>query len=225
MGEFSIDHQTTVAGVLRTLRKDIFLGNYQNGQVINELEVSKRFGVSRNTIRSAFQALERDGLLEIGTTGRKTIRFMVEKYFDDLFHTRGVLECEAVRLIINQEKTDFTELLKIVGEFYTVMNDDSETKQLEIMSLNDRFHSQIFELAGNGVLKSCYYTLAPVISIIGEFNAEYNLIRNAHDYYASHKKIVDMLMERNEEVIEYMKYHSEESAYDELLEAIRTRSK
>ena len=126
MLDVSVSRQATVATVLTGMRHDILLGKYENTKQISELEVSQKYQVSRSSVRSAFQILERDGLLEALPNGRKVLKKIDDKYIKDLCRTRSILECEAVQLILQQEKNDFSQLLHIVGQFYSVKQMNSE---------------------------------------------------------------------------------------------------
>ena len=104
MLDISVSRQATVATVLTGMRHDILLGKYENMKQISELEVAQKYQVSRSSVRSAFQILERDGLLEAQPNGRKVLKKIDQKYIKDLCKTRSILECEAVQLILQQEK-------------------------------------------------------------------------------------------------------------------------
>ena len=74
------NRQATVATVLTGLRRDILLGVYEEDRQISETEIANKYQVSRSSVRSAFQALERDGLLEIQPNGRKILKNIDQKY-------------------------------------------------------------------------------------------------------------------------------------------------
>ena len=149
------------------MRHGILLGKYENMKQISELEVAQKYQVSRSSVRSAFQILERDGLLEAQPNGRKVLKKIDQKYIKDLCKTRSILECEAVQLILQQEKNDFSQLLHIVGQFYSVKQiDDKEEQRNRVVQLNDDFHDRLFEMAGNCALSQCHYTLKPMYPVL-----------------------------------------------------------
>ena len=211
-----------MATVLTGLRRDILLGVYEEDRQISETEIANKYQVSRSSVRSAFQALERDGLLEIQPNGRKILKNIDQKYIKDLCITRSILECEAARLIINQKNTDFSELLKIVGEFYNAQQMGYGSKRsLRLSQLNEKFHDQLFLMAQNVSLLQCRRTIAPMLSAIAELNATLDLNLNIHGYYEAHKKIAEMLMEKDSEIIEYIRYHAAEATLEDFILAIQ----
>ena len=57
--------RTTLPGqVTERLRDGILAGSYAQGEQLNEVELARRFGVSRGPLREAMQRLIQDGLLE-----------------------------------------------------------------------------------------------------------------------------------------------------------------
>ena len=223
MLDISVSRQATVATVLTGMRHDILLGKYENMKQISELEVAQKYQVSRSSVRSAFQILERDGLLEAQPNGRKVLKKIDQKYIKDLCKTRSILECEAVQLILQKEKNDFSQLLHIVGQFYSVKQiDDKEEQRARVVQLNDDFHDRLFEMAGNCALSQCHYTLKPMVSSIMGINATLDLNMNEHDYYDSHHKITELLMAKDESVIEYIRYHTAVATMKDALIALNT---
>lgn len=81
MSDFTIDHESTVplhSQVEDLLRKLIEHPEYQNGKLLpNEVNIAKRLGISRNTVRQATNKLAYESLLErkkgVGTKVSKNI--------------------------------------------------------------------------------------------------------------------------------------------------------
>lgn len=220
--ECEINRQATVAAVLTGLRQDVLLGLYDEKKQISETEVAKKYQVSRSSVRSAFQALERDGLLEVQPNGRKLLRRVDPKYIEDLCLTRSILESEAACLILERENTDFSMLLQIVAQFHAAQHSPQGRDNCILLAqINEKFHDQLFIMAQNSALLQCRRTIAPMLSAIVELNATLDRNLNVHGYYESHKKIAEMLMEKDESVIEYIRYHAREATLKDVLMAIK----
>lgn len=221
MNAKEFDRQYTVATVLAGMREDIFLGKYKNKQSISEAEIAKKYGVSRSSVRAAFQELISDGLLEMKDNGRKELRTIDKKYIEDLCLTRSILECEACRIILDKRNNDFTKLLHIVGGFYSALQEEDRDKRRHLLvELNENFHDQIFTMTENVSLIQCRRTIAPMLSTIVHFNASLDPNMNEHGNYESHNKIAQMLMDKNMEVIDFMRYHVQDAAMKDVLRAI-----
>lgn len=221
MVKAEISRQATVAAVLTGLRRDVLLGVYGGKKWISETEVAKQYQVSRSSVRSAFQILEMDGLIEVQPNGRKLLKTVDQKYIEDLCFTRSILEQEAVKLII-KKNCNFSNLLQMVGQFYMQQQlPHGKQRQNELSLLNDKFHDELFMLAGNSALLQCRRTIAPMLAVIVEMNTTLNPDQNEHGYYESHKKIAEMLMEHDEDIIEYIRYHAMEATKKDILLALK----
>lgn len=222
--ESRITRQTTACNVLNGLRWDVMLDKYGEDRPISEMEIANRYQVSRSSVRAAFLELERDGLLEILPNGRKCLKAITQQYIEDLCQTRSLLECEAARRIIHQESNDFSELLRIVAQLYSAVEDKEDSREkhsLLLAELNTKFHVELFHIAGNCMLTQCYKNIEPMLSTINQFNATLNRNTHEHGYYTSHNEIATRLMARDEGVIEYIRYHTVDATMKDNLAAIR----
>lgn len=221
MLQTEISRQATVATVLEGIRQDAILGKFSGEKQISETEIAQQYQVSRSSVRSAFQILERDGLITVQPNGRKLLKKVDVKYIEDLCLTRSILECEAVKLIISKESCDFTKLLQLVGQFYVFQNQpQGKDRRTELALINEDFHSELFVMTDNIPLLQCHRTISPMLQTIVELNATMEPEQNEHGYYESHKKILEMLMEKNEDVIEYIRYHAMNATKNDIMLAI-----
>jgi GntR family transcriptional regulator len=99
--EFRIDHDSPIplhVQVENLLRKLIDSPTYQRGKLLpKEVELSKRLGISRNTIRQATNKLEHENLLVrkkgVGTRAiKKTVSTRLNNWlsFSDEMHSKGM---------------------------------------------------------------------------------------------------------------------------------------
>lgn len=221
MARTEFERQSTVSMVLSGMRRDILLGKYKDRTGISETEIAEKYRVSRSSVRVVFRALISDGLMIEKENGRKEILAVTDKYLEDLCLTRSVLECAACRIILEKKNNNFRKLLQIVGEFYSVRQiEDREERRMTMLDAHDRFHDEVFVMTENATLIQCMRTISPMISTLIYFNASLDPDRNEHDYYESHKKIVEMLMDRDPDVVEYVRYHSQEAAIKDVLRGI-----
>jgi GntR family transcriptional regulator len=99
--DFKIDHDSPIplhVQVETLLRKLIDSPAYQNGKLLpKEVELSKRLGISRNTIRQATNKLEHESLLVrkkgVGTRAiKKTVSTRLNNWlsFSDEMHSKGM---------------------------------------------------------------------------------------------------------------------------------------
>lgn len=99
--DFRIDHSSHIPLHIQVegfLRKLIDRPAYQNGKLLpKEVELAKRLGISRNTIRQATNKLEHENLLQrkkgVGTRAvKKTVTTRLNNWlsFSDEMHSKGI---------------------------------------------------------------------------------------------------------------------------------------
>jgi DNA-binding GntR family transcriptional regulator len=85
--------------VANSIRKWIFLGVLQPGQVLRQEEVAQRLGISRMPVREAFQLLAQEGLLVIEAHRGAVVRALNRGDVIDHYEVRALVESEAAALV------------------------------------------------------------------------------------------------------------------------------
>lgn len=91
-----IEKQTISEQVVATIRKQIFLQAYEQGDALVEAELSKQLGVSRGPIREAFAKLESENLVTKRSNGRTIVNGFTEEDIRKLYDSRILLETHAL---------------------------------------------------------------------------------------------------------------------------------
>lgn len=89
----SVEQQ--VAGALRDM---IVRGALPEGTPLVQRDLAERLGVSQTPVRVALGELERDGLVEVGETGRAVVSRLTREDLEELYAARLGLEGLAARL-------------------------------------------------------------------------------------------------------------------------------
>lgn len=84
--------------VYEKLRDEILRGHIRSGLHFVELELSKKFGVSTGTIRSALMKLEKEGLVVSHPRSGFSTRVWTYEEIEGVFVVRSAMECESARL-------------------------------------------------------------------------------------------------------------------------------
>lgn len=217
----SLLRQETVNKVLAETRKNIILGRYRAGEQLSESMISQQYHVSRSSVRTAFQALEHEGLLESLSNGRKVIKLVDERYVKNICATRSILECEAARTILAMPNPDLSQLFFILGKILSAtQHPDIEESKKQFAEYNSAFHEELFEIADNVSLKQCWKTISPVIDALVGINTAVDYIFTSQNHYEDHYAIAEMLSNKNNDVIELVRYHAFENTSTDALSAI-----
>jgi DNA-binding GntR family transcriptional regulator len=139
---FEFDRMSTVDQVADRLRRMIWRGELQPGFRLKEQQLSKSFGVSRNTIRDAIRDLAQDGLLTHELHRGAIVRELSPQDVTDLYRVRRLLETNAV------QQPDLTEHeLEKIGQAVAGLERAVEAKDWEAAVAADRdFHAGLIAM-------------------------------------------------------------------------------
>lgn len=129
------------------LMRQLVTGQLRPGDRINEAELARRLGISRNPIREALNRLEERGLL-VGAPHRgRFVRAMTKQDVDELFAFRIALEdfalIQAMPRIGAREVDDFAKMVEAM-EAAAEGGDEARLTELDLA-----FHLRICELSAN----------------------------------------------------------------------------
>src|SRR5688572_6380788 len=84
--------------VAQTLRELIVTGRLPGGTPLVHRELAQRLGVSPTPVRISLTHLEREGLVEVGPTGRADVTRLSREDFEEIYAARAGLEGLAARV-------------------------------------------------------------------------------------------------------------------------------
>ena len=179
--------------VVDILMGELVAGRIRQGDRINEAELARRFGISRNPVREAVKRLEERGLL-ISSPRRGTfVRRFSRHDIDDIFSFRVALETFALRQALPGIDDAALETLAELTLRMEAAADAGDEARLTALDL--AFHRRICELSGNG------QTLRAFASIQGEVQMLIALVDYGYDSLqaaaADHWPVVEALRGRD----------------------------
>ncbi len=143
----TLDRNSLVDQVENFLFKQLVSGRLQQGERINEAELARSLGISRNPIREAVRKLEERGLLiAIPHKGNFVRHFELEDV-NDIFTFRICIESAAIRAALpRMSDADLEAVAGIVDAMVAAAEAGDERGLVE----NDiAFHQRICELSGS----------------------------------------------------------------------------
>lgn len=147
--------QTQTLKAVLGLRDLLLDGSFAPGERLSEVALADRLGISRTPLRTALQRLEQEGLVELIPTGGYAVRSFSHADVVDSIELRGVLEGTAARLAA--ERGVSPHRLRAIEETLTALDAAVGTGADDLIfdryvELNARFHLQLSELSGSGVI-------------------------------------------------------------------------
>jgi DNA-binding GntR family transcriptional regulator len=135
------------------------------GERLNEIELSKRLGVSRTPLREALNRLSTEGFLRFIPGRGFYCRELNPKEIFDLFELRKAIEISGIRLAVHRAKSEQLEALEqFLGETGPEAGDRT-TEQL--VRLDETFHEKLMEMSGN----------AEMLHVLCNVNARIRFVR------------------------------------------------
>jgi DNA-binding GntR family transcriptional regulator len=180
---------STVEHIASAITAAVRGGHLAPGQRLTEAAFVRRYGVSRSTVREAFQRLAADGLLALEPHRGVVVRQLSRKEVDNLFEVRGALEALAVGLAAPSIRVAPQQLLALQDE----MDRAVEANDISAFSdLNRRFHAMFPEAADNALLRESLLRLSNSI-----YWLQFRLLINRREVLqsnAQHRLVVEAIM-------------------------------
>lgn len=138
--------------VFESLENDILSGVYARGEILTELKLCERLGVSRTPIREALNRLKQQQLVEETSSHSVRVRGVSQQDLMDIYEIRLRIEGYAARLcasrITEEELNELRETVALQG-FYTERGGAAS-----IRDMDSRFHELVYSYCGSEILKA-----------------------------------------------------------------------
>jgi DNA-binding GntR family transcriptional regulator len=175
------------------IKDKILDGSYRPSQKLNESDLSKLIGVSRNTVKKALLKLERENLVEIEENKGATVKSHTLDEILNYLEIREVLE----GLLARRAAASITdEQLHELQDVYRRMEDHLKNNRLDEYSvLNRAFHQIIYDASDNR-------QAVELVNVIKTQLLRYHLRtvlvpgRN-HESLEEHRQILEALLARD----------------------------
>ena len=128
------------------LREAITAGALAPGTRLREAALARHFSVSTTPVREALRRLDREGLVRLSPNRGAIVADFNRREIMDLFETREVLECHAVRRAAAQDVRDVGSAEAILAAATDLL---AHPERIEWNRLEVGFHRAINHLSGN----------------------------------------------------------------------------
>lgn len=142
--------------VFERLENDIITGVYARGEILTELQLVEKLGVSRTPIREALRRLEQERLVEESGKGNVVLGITVDDLVDIMSIRQRIEGLAAYYATKNLTEEGAQKLRSInqLQEFYYQQHDIEHLRQMD-----DAFHDAIYEMSGRTVLRDTLFPL------------------------------------------------------------------
>lgn len=182
--------------VAERLRERIFAHALEPGAWVDEQALALEFGISRTPLREALKVLAAEGLVELRPRRGCYVAEVSERHLDEVFPVMAVLEAKAAEEAARRlTSADFSRLQSIHDELErAAASGDADS----FFSVNQRFHTAVQDLAGNGYLRHLIDDARRVLRLTRRDSLR--LAGRIAQSLQEHREIMDALAQRNGEL-------------------------
>jgi DNA-binding GntR family transcriptional regulator len=151
----NLERQSVVSQIREFIKGEILDQRLKPGQRVTINQMAEKLNCSIVPVREALSSLYAEGLVEFTPhRGYIVTPLLDQTAFKHLFETREVLELKAVELAVNKITEEDLKRLECILEEGEVSNPDEPiyTQFRPFIDADEKFHSKIFEIAGNPYL-------------------------------------------------------------------------
>lgn len=181
--------RTTTENVINRLRDCVLRGTYPAGYHLQETPLCAEMNVSRTPVRAALAALAAEGLLDYVPKRGYSVRGFSLGEIEATYEIRANLEGMACRMAAERGLSDaaagaLEDTLRW-GDAILSHGRLRESDQQPWMDMNDRFHAQLIDCAGNRLLVELIERtyLVPLVSSRVVHWYDYNAVKSSHDLH------------------------------------------
>lgn len=184
-GDVATTRVSTTQAVVLAIAKHILSGVLTPGTRLREIQVSERYGVSRQTLRAAVSELNHMGLVEVKPNRGIWVRQLSLEEIEDLKRTRALIEgAAAAHAATNPSSWD--DLEKHVTRLRQIPED---AEWWTVAESDWNFHHRLVEQMGSPTLSRLHETLRWITGLSG-MRADDDAPAKV---YTSHRDLLDTI--------------------------------
>lgn len=162
-----LSHQSIVAKVVEELEQQILSGSLRPGARITEESLSKKWEVSRSSLREAFRILESQGYVDHSPRRGIKVAVITPRKVREVYQVRAALEGLTVQLAV--EKNDPKVIGRLEKLHERMQRKVSQGDLKEYQKLNQQFHEIMIKASDNEFM---IQTLTPINKLAKRLRAE-----------------------------------------------------
>ena len=152
------------SGVYERIKKGILSLEYPPGYILQERNLAEELGMSRTPVREAVHRLSQEGWLRVNARRNIQVRPVSVSDLREVFQARRILERDALELLLSTGLA--REAGRKMAAMAAVMN-DSRGSLFSFITADQSFHSVLFLVLGNSVLRKFWNAVSEEMIWLG----------------------------------------------------------
>lgn len=180
--------------IANQIRREIITGDLKEGDSLKEVELSRKYKVSRGPIRDALKALSKEGfLISKPNVGVKVASHPGEDVLSLIINFRKKIELFVIGETLDlYTKENYENLEKTIASLHTACKNDDI---YSVIDFDLQFHSLIVQKHDDKHLFEIW------TSIINRMMLRYTRLDNLMDCYIEHKSILEAIKKGDKESV------------------------
>ena len=193
-------HLTLSEKIYNLIVESILKKELKPGERVTELELAKKFGISRTPIREAFRKLQSEGFLNIIPRKGAVVSEITEERIVEFYEVKGILEAYAGKLALKYiTDKDIQELEAINNELEMIALSNSKEDLKRFISIHNKFHERFVNISKNQVLIE---TLKHLVEKYSKFRIMVAYSTMLIDIVNEHKEIIEAFKKKDEKLVQ-----------------------
>lgn len=179
------------------LKERIWQGEIQFGERLMEPDLSTELGVSRSSLREAFQMLQHEGIVDITPRKGTFVKKFETTHLQEIYDARLLLEeYSFIRAIRNIKQVHIDKLEKYLRLMKNEINDGNWEG---ILKLDLDFHEYVVSLCENDLIVKFYsLIIVQIRTFLSRLSLYYD---DPNTLYEEHLELLEAIKTRNEEIV------------------------
>ena len=216
MTAFRLERQQTLREqIVNAIRDAIISGDLRPNEKVTEMDLAKKFDISRTPIREAFHQLESEGFLTLIPRRGAVVTPITERDVREFYGIKSVLEGYAIRLAVaNITEEEILRMERLNGEMEQMHQSGDHAT---IHDVHNQFHDVFLHASGNEKL----------FDLTRNLNLKFQRFRIALSFSGimdesieEHKEIIAALRARDAQAAETYVRKNAETGCDKLIQLL-----
>jgi len=200
MNEKMDTHLTLSEKIYNIIVESILKKELKPGERLTELELAKKYGISRTPIREAFRKLQSEGFINVIPRKGAVVAEITEERVVEFYEVKGILEAYAGKLALKYiTDKDIEELEKINNELEKIALSNSKEDLKKFISIHNLFHEKFVKISKNHVLIE---TLKNLVEKYSKFRIMVAYSTMLIDIVNEHKEIIEAFRKKDEKLVQ-----------------------
>ncbi len=193
-------HLTLSEKIYNLIVESILKKEVKPGERLTELELAKKYGISRTPIREAFRKLQTEGFIKVIPRKGAVVAEITEERIVEFYEVKGILEAYAGKLALKYiTDKDIQDLERINNELEKIALSNSKEEIKKFIDIHNQFHERFVEISRNKVLIE---TLKNLVQKYSKFRIMVAYSTMLIDIVNEHKEIIEAFIKKDEKLVE-----------------------